>query len=228
MSDTDRRRRLCAAVSILVLAGCAGRDLRVSLTESRAAATAPGRVAGLLLGSDDEEEGYVSLLALAPAPVEQPAPRATRLGIRGGYLLTGEAEQPGWNPSFCAGVYFRRAKPPSPRAVYELGADYIPLERDDGAVSTTLYLLRAELLWGSWRMEDRSTSFYLLVGGNVISENGVFNGSEDSGSNLAYGVNLGLGLGSTRGRWDLRGVYSRFPVSTNVKDNVLVAMGFAF
>ena len=45
---------------------------------------------------------------------------------------------------------------------------------------------------------------------------------------LPAGVNLGLGVGSAKGAWDVRTVYSVLLGSDNAEGDFLVAAGFSF
>ncbi len=193
------------------------------------------RVGGFLAGAEDEDE-VVELLAEPkpePAPPEKPPEpgppmRPSRFGVRCGLLITVAADEGSWNPTVCAGVYYRGAQLASKHMVYELGFDYVPVEREDGTALSSLYFLRGELLFGNWSTQDRKTSAYFLGGADVISEAGALERTGELQSFLAFGINLGAGIGSTKGTWDLRAVYALFPGSGNVKGNVLVATGFSF
>ncbi len=223
--------RVCfsAAVALSFLAGCIAVAQYPSSSDLRTNALPSVGIADSLLAASDEDEGFVELLTPpTPGPPPEKPERANRFGLRLGYLATVAAEETGWNPAVCAGVYYRRAKPPSSRSVLEIGFDYIPLEREDGSVSTTLYQFRGEMLFGKWNSQEGKTSFYFLGGGDLVSEQGTQEASGTAGSNFVGGINLGLGFGSTKGSWDVRAVYSLFPGSPNVKGNVLVAAGFSF
>jgi hypothetical protein len=234
-----RRSILCcvAALALLaLLAGCAAESV-VSLSGRPARRHPAPAVAYGLLAAEDEftslfsEEGVVldsgAAATLAP-PVARPTARAQRLGIRMGYLTTVDADQGDWSPAVASGVYLRRAKPPAPRSVLEIGVDYSALEQEDGSVSCALYGLRGDMLFGNWNAEARGVSIYFLGGAGVLAEQGEHGVSGEAISNLVSGLEVGLGIGSTRGTWDLRAVYSFFPGSENVRGNVLVAGGVSF
>lgn len=200
-----------------------------------AKAPGSGSAMGFLLAAGDEDDEFGELLMVPepqetpePAPPEETPERAGRFGVRCGLLMTAAAGEGSWSPTVCAGVYYRGAHLVSKRIVYELGLDYIPVERGDGYVSSSLYLLRGEILFGNWSAEDKGTSLYVLGGADVISENGTREVTGEVESALAAGINLGVGFGSTKGVWDARVVYSLFPGSGNVKGNILVAAGVSF
>ena len=109
-----------------------------------------------------------------------------------------------------------------------MGFDYVTIETEDAAVASTLYVLRGEALFGSWRAGGSGASLYLLGGAAVISEDGLHDATGLSESVFVYGLSVGLGAAAKSGAWDLRAVYSLYPSSTNVTDNMLVAAGVSF
>lgn len=219
------------AAACLLLGGCGVGNHAISPSGAGAKVLLPARVADSLLAAGDEDDEFTGLLTEPepePTPPEKPAGRAGRFGLRLGYLASGTAQEVAWKPTVCLGLYYRLGRPSARRTVYEFGVDYVSLEREDGVVSSVQYRLRGEMLFGNWNPDDRSTSFYFLGGGDLISENGTREITGETESHLASGVNLGLGIGSTKGTWDVRAVYSLFPGSGNLKGNVLVAAGFSF
>ena len=188
---------------------------------------------GFLLAAGDEDDEFGELL-MVPEPEETPEPapvapppkaREWRLGLRAGLFLTGPSKAD-WDPGFCMGAFYRGA--PQKRLVYELGLDYAGIESADGSTASGLMFFRGEALFGTWNSEEKATSFYVLAGAQGISERADLTGSGGAETRMGAGINLGLGMGSVKGTWDVRTVYSVLLGSDNAEGDVLVAAGFSF
>jgi hypothetical protein len=224
---TDRGASfVCAVVSLSLFSGCVGGGYGTPLSSSRVSVFPDAGVAMLLLAAGDEDDEFVGLLT-RPAPPEQSAVRASRFGVRVGILTPMAPEEGTWSTGLRAGVYYRGAG----GTVYEIGADYTSVEADLGmgaTVSTTIYSVRCDILLGRWSDLDRKATFYLLGGGELGMETGIWESTGDELEARAGGVNLGIGLASPKGSWDARFVYSILMGSDNAAGAIGATMGFAF
>jgi hypothetical protein len=178
-------------------------------------------VAGLFLAADDEDEEFVGLLT---QPTDLPVERSGRFGVRVGLMLPVAVEEGSWDSGLRAGLYYRGGS----KTVYEFGLDYASIESDDGLTSSALLFLRGDVLFGRWSEDDDKAGFYFLAGIQGISEQAELSGSGKTESRTGGGLNLGLGIGSPKGKWDVRAAYSIVLGSDNAKGDVIVATGFAF
>lgn len=226
---TTKEVALAGLAALFVFAGCAGARLSDS-----AGPPALSRTRVLPAAEGEEDEFGVLLeepkpVEPAPAPAPQPAPepkeREWRAGLRAGLLVTGPTEE-AWNAAFFLGGYYRGS--PLKRLVYELGVDLATVESDDGSTTSQLLFLRGEVLLGKWNPEEEGTSFYALAGAQGISEQAKLNGSGKTEPRMGASINLGVGLGSVKGAWDARVVYSVVVGSDNAKGSILAAAGFSF
>lgn len=185
---------------------------------------------GLLSAAGEEEEFGILLEKPKPRGPEAegpstPAERQWRLGLRAGMLVTGPSGE-AWNAALCLGGYYRRSC--QGHLVYELGVDLASVESADGSTTSRLLFLRGEALFGKWNTEGRGASVYALAGAQAIGEQAKLSGSGNTESRMGAGINLGLGLGSVKGAWDVRTVYSVLLGSDNAKGDFLVAAGLSF
>ena len=68
----------------------------------------------------------------------------------------------------------------------------------------------------------------LLGGAEVGWERATWEPTRDALRTQGGGINIGIGVASPKGSWDLRAVYSILTGSGNAQDGVLVAFGFGF
>jgi hypothetical protein len=235
-----------STVRLTVLA--AGLSLAAGCAATRSAGTWPvcyptggasplGRVlpAGALASVYDAGEEIPRLLRPPAAVEEAPASRVAqqtrprraklRIGLRAGSLSSDGAESD-WEDVESYGLFLRRVPLERSKASLELGVDYAAPETADGLVSSTIYVVRADLLVG--RFGGRGATAYLLLGGHAIMEEATRNATGESMTGRGGGAEVGLGLGSRSGRWDLRGVYSLLLASENTDSNLSLSFGLAF
>ena len=212
-----------AVVAALLFAGCV--QSTRSLSSSAVPMSSSGGVgADYLLAADEEDEMGGLLTAPVPAPALAPE-RPGAFGLRAGMMMT-VASETEWKPTFDIGAFYRGYA--SPRFVYELGVDYAPAKSKDGSTSSQLIFFRGEALFWTGGAEDQSPGLYVLAGAQGISESAEFYGSGPTASRMGAGINLGVGFGAPRGRWDLRAAYSLVLGSDNAGGSILVAAGTSF
>jgi hypothetical protein len=225
---------LCAALAT----GCSGYEWPVAASSHLPGFDFP---ASLLLGASDEDDELppdetVRLLApepgsgqdtVVPAP-KQPVSRM-RFGVRGGMLATqggeGALENP-WAEATTTGLFLRQSPAKRKRMVVELGADYASIETEDGTRTSTLYLLHADLLFGSFG--PRGATLYFFLGGHGVMEESVDNATEETQSGQGGGAEAGVGLGSKSGAWDLKATYTYLTATENTDSNLNVTFGLSF
>ena len=238
MMTRRTRHRLCAAMSLLFLVGCArygpnllepdlraGGNYGLPLPVSRGAVLPTAGVADSLLAAEGEDEEFVGLLT-QPTP-ELTEERAKRFGVRLGLVIPAAAEEGSWDSGLRAGLYYRGGR----KTVYELGFDYTSAGADfekGATISSTIYSLRYDILFGRWSDSDRKATFYLLAGGEIGQESGTWDATGDTLEARGGGIDLGLGLGSPKGSWDARVVYSVLIGTDNAAGTIMAAFGYAF
>lgn len=221
MHGADGVKNLLAAfLALALLSGCSGRIVELGPAAlGPVALLEPPSQATVLLVADEHASEIEGFLA---------APTAGRFGFRAGLLVPSSAEEGDWGPAAVAGIYYRRVQPAARRWGYEVGLDYASVERDDRFVTSQLYVLRGDVLFGNWGPEGRKASFYVLSGADAYLSSSQWKVTGAEGTSMAAGIKLGFGVSAPRGTWDLRSVYSRVLGSENVKDSLLLVAGFAF
>lgn len=223
---TERsRHHLCAVISLLFFVGCAGGNYGLPLPVSLGAVLPTVGVADFLLAAEAEDDEFVGLLT---QPTPEPArERASRFGVRLGIVMPAATEEGSWDSGLRAGLYYRGGR----KTVYELGFDYTSAGADFGkeaTISSTIYSLRYDVLFGRWSDSDRKATFYLLGGGEIGQESGTWEATGDTLEARGGGIDLGMGLGSPTGSWDARFVYTVLIGTDNAAGTVMAAFGYAF
>lgn len=238
---SGRPKSLAALVAGLLAAGCGGLARTESAFPVSRSTFSPlgGLPFDSLCAAGTKAPDEVPRLLRPPEPPALPSDETRpkgpgmrgRFGVRAGSLMTLRAENATWSPGVRAGAYYRGGGLASRRMVYELGIDYMSVTGDHGegaTVSSEIYVLRCEVLFGRWASAGRKATFYLLGGGEFGQETRTWEPTGDTAETQGGGVNVGLGVGSPKGSWDARVVYSIFTGSDEAQDGLLVALGFAF
>lgn len=223
------------AALVVLAAGCAG-DTAVGGLAGRTSYLP--RTGPHLAAFFDDEDEIPRLIRpprpprpLLPAEIREglQAPRVPRakfkLGLRARGLSSGRAERK-WENALSYGIFLKRVPLERGRVSLELGADYTAVDTTDGLVSSTMYVLRADLLLG--KFGGKGATPYLLLGGHGVIEEGTRNATGEALSGRGGGVDVGVGLGARSGRWDIRAAYSLLFASENTDSSVAVSLGFAF
>ena len=158
----------------------------------------------------------------------RPRPRtakSNRFGVRCGYFTPGESDY-GWPDAWYVGLFVRRAPKKPHKMSAEFGGEFVKLEAPDGSVFTRMYILHADLLLG--RMGAEGLAAYALVGAQLITEEADLYSQRDRAA-FGGGIEIGGGVGSGDGRWEIRAVYTEIMSSgRNAEDVFSVSFGFAF
>ncbi len=220
------------AASLFLAAGCTGNAAVLGLAGR--ASFVPWRGPVLAAFVDDEDEiPRLIRPPKPPAPPEarevSPAPRAPRakfkLGLRARGFSSGRAERK-WKDALSYGIFLKRVPLERGKVALELGAEYTPIETIDGLVSSTMYVLRADLLLG--KFGGKGATLYFLLGGHGIIEDGTRNATGERVSGRGGGADVGVGLSARSGKWDIRAAYSLLLASENTDSNLTISLGLAF
>jgi hypothetical protein len=220
------------AASLVLASGCVP-DAAVGGLAARASYL-PRTGPPLAAFFDDEDEipRLIRPPKLPPPPEARevlPAPRAPRakyrLGVRARGLRSGQAER-NWEDALSYGVFLKRVPLERGKVSLEFGAEYAAVETTDGLVSSTMYVLRADLLLG--KFGGKGATPYFFLGGHGIIEEGTRNATGERVTGQGGGADVGVGLGARSGRWDIRAAYSLLFASENTDSNLAVSLGFAF
>jgi hypothetical protein len=231
MTSLSRIRSTSIALSASLLVGCSS----THWLEARARGGPDVAMPGLhLLAAEDElpPDETVPLLRLPPEEQDRAdRPRKEggsrlRVGVRGGVILTGEAAEREWEDATMYGVFLRQSPKRRKGVVYELGADYSEAQTLDGFQTSTLYFLRADILFG--KFGPSGATVYFFLGGQAILEESTNVPTQTDVSGQGGGAEAGLGLGARSGLWDLKATYSYITATENADSNLMVSFGLAF
>jgi hypothetical protein len=205
-----------------LLGGCPGsREAAPSLDSESLAVRNPGK------GEGDEVEG--GLEEPEPLPPVEVVERPRRLGVRGGLMVPGDAEEESWEPTAVFGLYFRPARTLSARVAYEMGFDYASVKRNDGFVTSHLYVLKGGLVFGrsnngeSPSLSPAAAVFFLTSVGAAIGDSS-WEATDDDDSSSAGMLEVGLGIGPPRGPWVYVTIVNMGTEAMNTDDTFNVAL----
>lgn len=137
------------------------------------------------------------------------------------------AEDGSWESAARLGLYYRSGR----KTAFELGIDYASVDGEYGpgeTVTSKMYFLRFDTVFGFSSGDDRTARFFLLGGGELGLESATWEPTGDTADRESGSLNIGAGIGSPSGSWDARVVYSFFVGSENAAGAVMTAFGFAF
>ncbi len=207
-----------AALLLLILAGGCRNEGGV--------ASASGIEGRGRLASGEEDGDEVSSGLLEPEP-----PRLAKVGIlgmRGGFMFPGGTSQGSWEQTSLFGLYYRPVQSFHSSMAYEIEFDYASAKRDDGFVTSQLYILRGSLLFANWSDNAPTVVPFFVVGIGGTFGDSSWEATGESGSSSAAMLDVGVGFGPPAGEWDVRFVYSAFLGSENVKGGFMVGAGSKF
>lgn len=219
---------IAVAAALLLAIGCASGPVAVHVPRDTVAVAPLLQVSTFLLSADDDEDEFVGLLT---QPEPQPEvvvveDSGASFGVRAGVVSPMAAAKGTWNSGLRAGAYFRGGSGKK----FEIGIDYSRVEADydrGATVTSTIITGRFDILFGSWENPDKSTTFYFLGGGEVGQESGTWESTGDSLDTMGGAGNVGIGLGSSKGTWDARAVYSVL-AGDNASGLMSVSFGYGF
>jgi len=229
------RPLLFVALTVALGAGCSSRAWPVASARYVPAAASPSLHFLSATGDDDDElPPDETVRLLEPEPSQLPADLAVtrrepgsrmRIGVRGGMLQTSGTER-AWEDALAYGLFFRQSPRKRKKVVIELGADYVDAKTVDGFVTSTLYLLHADLLIGGFG--PRGGTMYIFLGGHGVVEESTNTVTLETSSGQGGGAEAGIGLGAKSGAWDMRATYSYLTASENATDNLTFSFGLSF
>lgn len=200
-------------------ARAAGERENTSVRDPEGGAEGGDEVVGLLSPEDRE---------LSRPAAAVPREPVGRLGLRGGLMLPGSTSEKSWDTTALFGLYYRPAQMLSPYAAWEVEFDYASVKRDDGFVTSRLYVLRGGLLFGNWEDDTRSATVFGVAGAEAVVGGSSWEASGSEESSAVGALEFGVGLAAPGGAWDVRAVYSVFLGSDNLKSGFMIAAGSSF
>ena len=221
-----------AAAAMLSLLACAAGCGRVNGVGAASHYPEPAALVTTELLADDDIAPDLIPRITRPPPEPEPSSReargrVNRIGVRAAYLLAPTTSRGEWDSSFVAGAYVRYEG----GAVFEFAVDYATLEGafegSQGATSTIVFG-RFDVLMSNWRSSNEGARLYLLAGGAIGFEDATWVASGETASRTAGLVDVGVGIGSWNGTWDVRATYAIPGAEYNAEGLISLGAGFAF
>lgn len=150
--------------------------------------------------------------------------RSWRPGMRAGLFLplaSGES----WYPSLSVGGYYQT---PLWGGTIELGLDYTRIDLSGGASSSHLLLVRGDMLFEATSLRNGELKIYWLAGAQLGSEWAVDTRFDTDARNAAATLDLGAGMSSPGGQWDVRASYSAVLGSDKGSGALVISGGMLF
>ncbi len=115
------------------------------------------------------------------------------------------------------------------RMPFEIGVDLAWIDSKDGSVEAMLYPIRFDCLFSfsKWNAFHPQPDVYGVVGLQAIPDSAASAGG-GSESEVAGGLNLGVGLLWPKTGWDARLTYSMMMGSDNIKGLLMITGAFDF